>query len=1004
MARPLDEILGKWAVIDIETSGVDPHEDSIIDVGYLQFEGGKLIESYSSLVHYSGELSQFVQKLTGIHPQQLKSAPSWSEVREKVKSLQNHVLLAHNASFEEGFLGKEFMGQADLWQGNASKTSFADSMTFLGLLFPYKSQLSLESFIKEFQIADHETHRGYQDSLDLLKVLLVGFQWTYQQGLRRLNLQTIIQRYGLTDSWYYQLFQAGPDALRTIATEIDFDLPGALQSLGKKEKEKEKEIKDNGTAKKSIKQGPKYFPLEFSGKNIQNVLQDEDKVRERLPFYAYRQSQESLAIRTGQSFKNGVHALIQAPTGTGKTLGYLLPAALFGLENKKQVLVATGTKTLQNQAISQDIPQLRKLLELSSEEFQVARLVGSGNHLCELQFRKQMEEMDLFHNTQSFEERYGRAFMDLVFLHNASVSTQRVTDSLNSLEMEAQDPSLNYLTRDDLPYVLKKKNTSFGQLEKDVAVDFRTCVGNKCPFQQTCSYIQGLRRAKEADLIVGNHALMFSWPKGFPRPEYIVVDEAHRIESEATSIFTLTLTQENLESLQKSLENMIGLGSLFYLLSLGEPAERESRMEQMNRLREEARLSAGMLKDHIKDLPLLIENYFKRKRSYTSLYWNELPMITKNDLGDPLSASIYHHLKSVDHIIKSLYQSLIPYLSMWDERDLKEENKMTSYARFEAFMVQLEDIQTVLGQVLSASTENIHSLKYHEELGPSLESAPIDVGMKVYKGLLETSTSVVFTSATLGNAGGDQGMGGIEWPTGYSYVEKKKRFKTGLFLPAVYDYKRRSKVFLCDDTLELYDSQFVGKTLQPIIPLIHALGGRSLLLFSAKTRFEESREVLLKQFEGKIPLFIQGMGNSIVEEFKNAENGILLGMEAFGEGIDIPGNSLQFIFIDKIPDLRMDLVIQERRTFFEKTFGNEFTDYFLAHRARNLHQKLGRLLRTDQDHGGVIIVDSRVKNWKLKTQENFQKLMEPYEVQRVGLTKACQDVLSFINSNELELS
>jgi len=138
------------------------------------------------------------------------------------------------------------------------------------------------------------------------------------------------------------------------------------------------------------------------------------------------------------------------------------------------------------------------------------------------------------------------------------------------------------------------------------------------------------------------------------------------------------------------------------------------------------------------------------------------------------------------------------------------------------------------------------------------------------------------------------------------------------------------------------------------------------------------------------------MGNNVVEDFKNAENGILLGMESFGEGIDIPGESLQFIFIDKIPDLRMDQVINDRRDFYEQNIGNEFTDYYLGHRTRSLHQKLGRLIRRESDFGGVIVVDSRIKKWKGKTLEKLYRLMEPYEISRAPLDQACFEVTEFI--------
>jgi ATP-dependent DNA helicase DinG len=123
-------------------------------------------------------------------------------------------------------------------------------------------------------------------------------------------------------------------------------------------------------------------------------------------------------------------------------------------------------------------------------------------------------------------------------------------------------------------------------------------------------------------------------------------------------------------------------------------------------------------------------------------------------------------------------------------------------------------------------------------------------------------------------------------------------------------------------------------------------------------------------------------------------------MEAFGEGIDIPGDSLMFVFIDKIPDLRMDLVIQNRRDFYEKSFGNEFSDYYLSHRARGLHQKLGRLLRTENDRGGVIIVDSRIKRWKGRTMEKFIGLMTPYKIEKRGIEHACAEVLDFVHLSD----
>lgn len=152
---------------------------------------------------------------------------------------------------------------------------------------------------------------------------------------------------------------------------------------------------------------------------------------------------------------------------------------------------------------------------------------------------------------------------------------------------------------------------------------------------------------------------------------------------------------------------------------------------------------------------------------------------------------------------------------------------------------------------------------------------------------------------------------------------------------------------------------------------------------------------MLKKYEGRIPVFIQGLGKNVVEEFKKEDSAILIGMETFGEGIDIPGEKLQFIVVDKIPDLRQDLVIQKRRDFFEFKFSNEFTDYFLANRTRSLHQKFGRLLRTESDHGAILVIDNRVKKWKGNTFKSFIKLMEPYQIVHQPLKEACESIKNY---------
>lgn len=956
--------LGNWALIDIETTGIDPTYDKIIDLGYLQFEGTKLVKKFSSLVRTDVELSQFIKKLTGINQDMVNKAPRWEEVEPDLIELEGHRLIAHNAGFEDMFLNKYFENHSH----GGERETYEDTLFLLGLLNPGRNSLNLESFIVEFKIADKEMHRGYEDSLDLLKVILMSSfilkQDTYKDALYRQIIGNYFAGTKQETFWLLNFLDLKTDELIEIADEVDFDLIGACEKFLALKTEKEEEH--------SVKLPP--ADLTFSGTNISDIIKDEERIQQILPHYRFREAQETLAKRVGQSFQNGVHALIQAPTGTGKTLGYLLPAALFSLERDEKVLVATGTKTLQAQAFQKDVPQMRRILGITEDDIKVTPLVGSSNHYCELMYRNiLMEEEGLLSSLRPFGESYSKAYMDIVF------------------QLNERQVYKDKITRQNSPYILKHHIKEFGDLDKDLAVDFRACTSSKCPYKTNCSYIQGLREANESDIIIGNHSLMLMWPKGIPSPNYIVVDEAHRLEAEATSMYSYSASQKQLEAFHKNLVTSQGIGALFYLL-----AGEDNSDAMITNIKKEAAGTAEMIEMHQTELPDQMESLFKKMPRYTSIYWNERPAPKDGDNSDALLVNISNHFKSLQFIYENFYGYLSPHLSRFDVKDMTDDQKIMAYSRFESFMASLEDIVNALNCIVKYEAGYTHSMKYKEKEGYELASSPIDVGKTIHKNILEEAASVVFTSATLANSSGTIATQGVEWMTGYTYINDGRRFKSGLFLPPTFDYKTQTQVHICSDVVSMHQQEFVPSILKKIIPTIKKLDGKTLLLFSSKVRFEIAREVLLKEFEGKLPVFVQGMGNNVVDDFKEAGNGILLGMESFGEGIDVPGEALQFLVIDKIPDIRMDLVIQERRRFYESSFGNEFNDYFLANRTRSLHQKLGRLIRSESDFGGAIIVDSRIARWKGGTLRTFKNMMDPYDIQFSPLEKATEAIESFL--------
>jgi ATP-dependent DNA helicase DinG len=946
--------LGSWAVIDIETTGINPSTDEIIDLGFLQFEDTKLVRTFSSLVRPTNQVSSFITKLTGITNDQLKKAPLWSSVEVDLMSLESHHLLAHNANFEESFLKRYF----DKIQQPNGRETYQDSLFYLALLFPEANALNLEFFINMLGISEKEEHRGLADSRDLLKTLLISTYLTHLDKEFRLKLMEVFAEFP-DDFFYKNFFMLTSDELINIADNIDYPLVEAVKRYNLIQKSPAISVDH-----------PTKFSKEFSGENIEIILRDENEIKSIAPHYKHREAQEKLAVRVGRAFKNKIHALIQAPTGTGKTMGYLLPSFLFSLNENEVCLVATGTKTLQDQALAKDVPQMKRLLNLG-EEAKVVKLVGSSNHLCELLFREE-ENSNTF--ISPFSEIFSKAYLEMFFFYNSRVGYERK------------------LTREQIPYILKKLSPELSEKDSALAVDYRACAGQNCPMANQCSYIQGLREAKEAKLIIGNHALMMNWPRSIPRPQYIVVDEAHRLEHEATKAYSLEVQHKYLDSFLKNFPQ--GMGSLIYLLSNSE--DEFSVENTVQTLREQTQFNLKMLRDHFEAMPDVVESWFKKLPQYSPAYSNELPFPKKGELKDSLAASILNHIESLHFIFESLYQLYMPHMSRWENREFKNEpQKLKALTVFETNFSVLEKLLNSFKHYLDNPSDWCTILKFSEMEGYSIESSPIDVGKKIHDELLMMSSSVVFTSATLGNAAGDSGVQGVEWMTGYSYLSPEKRFKSGLYLDAVYDYKNNSKVYLCSDTRNISDPLFVPDLLKEVMPLIKRLGGKTLLLFSSRLRFEMASDIVLREFEGKIPVYVQGLGKNVVEEFKKENGAILIGMESFGEGIDIPGEKLSFIVVDKIPDVRQDLVIQRRRDFFEFKFGNEFNDYFLAHRTRSLHQKFGRLLRSENDHGAILLVDNRVKKWKGNTLKTFQKLMEPYQIISSALPKACEDIAEY---------
>ncbi|MCE3012660.1 MAG: 3'-5' exonuclease, partial [Proteobacteria bacterium] len=245
--------LGRWAVIDIETTGINPADDAIIDLGFWQFEDLKLQRKFTSLVRTDIPLSPFIQKLTGISQKMVKNAPLWSAVEHDLLELEKHQLIAHNSAFEEKFLKRYF----DKVDRSHERESFQDSILYLALIFPDAGQLNLESFIRKFGIAEKEEHRGEADARDLLKVMIAATAYTYTKKALRFKLMEVLGQF--EDDFFFKKFaRLSLEDLTFLASECEFDLTASLEHFRASEQQRTQDTYPDA----------KKMPRKFSGEVI----------------------------------------------------------------------------------------------------------------------------------------------------------------------------------------------------------------------------------------------------------------------------------------------------------------------------------------------------------------------------------------------------------------------------------------------------------------------------------------------------------------------------------------------------------------------------------------------------------------------------------------------------------------------------------------------------------------------------------------------------------------
>jgi ATP-dependent DNA helicase DinG len=603
---------------------------------------------------------------------------------------------------------------------------------------------------------------------------------------------------------------------------------------------------------------------------IDEILGVDGLLARSLPNFEYRESQNAMAHVIAEAIRCEMPAIIEAGTGTGKTLGYLVP---LWLSDKKSV-VSTRTKTLQEQIFFKDIPLLA---QATGHRLNAMLMKGRKNYLCLRRYHQYIAQASLLATeAASYHERLRK------WLQRTRLADRAELDWL----------------RDDDP------------LWDAISSTTDQCHGSKCPHGEDC-YLNSLRReAAQARIIIANHHLLFAdlmvkeggFGEVIPRFEVLVCDEAQGIEEIATNYFGSRLSDHQ----------------LIVFIDDVEDALRKAKAKDDHDLKRHL--------DSIRAGAVSLKDLFRTSGPKGGLNETSIEMIKAGAASGVK--------KGLDYIQQ--------------EAGFHTSQNTT----LQALSSRAAELHRCLAAILSTGDAN--SFKWYEKLKKSviLHASPVEIADSMRKLLYQKVKTIVFTSATLSTNGN------------FDYLRSRLGLSDELMegiYPSHFDYTHQALLYVPKDLPPPNDPLFGYKVAERILKVLKLTAGRALVLFTSYANLNLVHQLCSR----KIPyaLYKQGDGprSFLLSKFRQDTHSVLLATGSFWQGVDVPGESLSCLIIDKLPfDSPAEPLVAARIETIKRRGGNPFREYQLPSAIISLKQGLGRLIRSSADSGILSIMDTRL--------------------------------------------
>ena len=907
-----------YAVVDLETTGHSPSRgDRIIQIAIVFIENGTITHKYARFVNPEREIPSFIQQLTAITDLEVESAPTFDEIAQEVSDLlQGTIFVAHNTDFDLSFLQSEFKRcKVAGWSGKK-----IDTVELSKILFPSSSSYRLQDLAEELEIDLPAAHRADDDAEATANLLLTALS-----KLRTLPEETL------------NLLHRRSFSLRSDISALVYE---AL-----------KHVRNTGNGKKL----PLFRGIPYRGVNKpEEVLTvrstypqvDEEKIsllKKGYPSFEYRKPQLSFMDAVWETLTSHTDIVAEVPTGVGKTVGYLLPAAIHSFQTGRPVVISTFTNHLVDKILVDEVERIRKMLGIHCS---ATVLKGREQYISLGKFEELLRITD-----ESYDETF-TIMQILVWL------TDTETGDVNELNVSGGGQL--FVDR------IRKRNNRLR--EDEILADYHQKMMDAC---------------SRSNLIITNHSMLLSDSnrdqKIFRDFAGLIIDEAHQ--------FIHTAANSN--------ETVLSYMNWKYVMGqLGSDADGQL-LHQMMKLYKKYSNYGNQL---FEKLASSFEKFTNAFDSVASQLSNHRPQANRGQHGNRVVFGLgeLSEDKSIYSLMAEKMNIYIQDVETISSRLENHKEKMST--KEQAFLSEwdywLRELKIKAGEWVEIFLDD----------EPETFTVWIEKDKRSLPGSLNVVKSPVDGSAIARNfitCIKDENVG-IVWTSATMTIHQDDRFVARqlgiaesvpvLTFNAPANFYDNAGIFIVEDMPSIQhvsQTDYIEAVADAVVQTVIATGGRLFVLFTSQDMLRKTYELILEsELLNDYALIAQGVSSGsrmkLLKSFRQFDKSILFGTNSFWEGVDVPGEALSAVIIVRLPFSSPDEIVFKARAARLASSGlNPFTELSLPEAILRFRQGFGRLIRSSGDKGFLIILDRRIDTKSYG--KRFLEALPSVPVQKVSL-------------------